>query len=147
MRCRAILALLFCLLCLIATSCARRSAVVARGEQFDQEMRAETERAFELERRADLVIDYEWIDRIQLSEPRKRADVNATDETLSEAVASVTPKRELAVVIIGKPVRHAYEEPQLREKVDAIEAVVKAQGFRRVVFQLASAGGRPIYRE
>jgi hypothetical protein len=44
-------------------------------------------------------------------------------------------------------VRHPFDDSRLREKVDEIEAVVKAQGFKRVVLQLASAGGRPIYRE
>lgn len=100
-----------------------------------------------MERRADVVIDYEWLDRIRLSTPGQTALISATDDTLAAAIAGATPKRELAVVIIGKPVRYAFQEPRLREKVDAIEAVVKAQGFTRVVFQLASATGRPIYRE
>jgi hypothetical protein len=58
--------LLVCLLCLTAPSCAPRSVVVTNAGQSDQQMRAETERAFELERRADLVIEYERLDDIRL---------------------------------------------------------------------------------
>ena len=107
----------------------------------------ETERAFELERQADVVIDYERSDGIRLWIPGQTAHISATDQTLATAIASATSKRELAVVVIGKPMRYEFPEPQLRAKVDAIEAVVRAQGFTRVVFQLASATGRPIYRE
>ena len=55
------------------------------------------------------------------------------------------PKRELAVVIIGKPVRHEFPEPRLRAKVESMELILRAQGFARVVFQLATATGRSIY--
>lgn len=110
-------------------------------------MQAETERAFELERRADVIIDYEWLDRIRLWTPGQAAFLSATDDTLAVAIGRVTSKRELAVVIIGKPIRHGFPEPRLCTKVDAIEAVVKGLGFTRVVFHLAAAEGRPIYRE
>jgi hypothetical protein len=120
---------------------------VASEQPSQEQLQAQTARALELERRADLVIDYEWIDRIRLSTPDKTKVINATDDTLAAAIASATPKRELAFVIIGKPVRSAYQEPRLGEKVNAIEAVVKAQGFTKVVFQLASGTERPIYRE
>ena len=55
------------------------------------------------------------------------------------------PKRELAVVIIGKPVRHEFPEPRLRAKVESMELILIEQGFARVVFQLATATGRSIY--
>ena len=92
---------------------------VASNEQSFEEMRAETERAFELERRADVVIDYERPDGIRLWTSAETDRISATDETLAAAIASITPKRELAVVIIGKPVRHEFPEPQLRAKVDS----------------------------
>jgi hypothetical protein len=55
------------------------------------------------------------------------------------------PKRELAVVIIGKPVRHEFPEPRLRAKVESMEVILRAQGFTQVVFQLATATRRSIY--
>ena len=110
-------------------------------------MQAETERAFELERRADLVIDYERSDSIRLWTPGQTAHISATDQTRATTIAGATSRRELAVVIIGKAMRYEFPEPQLRAKVDLIGSVVRAQGFARVVFQLASSTGRPIYCE
>jgi len=34
------------------------------------------------------------------------------------------PKQELAVVIIGKPVRHEFPEPWLRAKVELMEVIL-----------------------
>jgi hypothetical protein len=133
--------------CLGLTGCAHCPDVTKSNQQSYERMQAETERAFELERSADLVIDYERPDGIRLWTPPQSAYISANDETLAAAISNTTAKRGLAVVIIGKPVRHAFPEPQLRSKVDAIESVVRAQGFARIVFQLASASGRPIYRE
>src|SRR5687767_811847 len=108
--------LLFSLLGLTATGCAHRSTVVSSPQPSDarvialEKMQAETERAFEseterafeLETQADLVIDYESLDRIRLRTPDKTGHINATEDTLAAAMASATPKRELAVVIVGK---------------------------------------------
>ena len=139
--------LFFTVLILALGGCAHCSNTGTSNQQSFEQMQAETERAFELERRADVVIDYQGSGDIRLWIPGQTACIRATDQTLAPAIASATSKRELAVVIIGKPVRYAFPEPQLRVKADAIEAIVKAQGFTRVVFQLASATGRPIYRE
>ncbi len=140
-------ALLFTAFLLALSGCAHRPDTGTSSQQSFEQMQAETARAFELERRADVVIDYERSDSIWLWIPGQIEHVSATDQTLAAAIASATSKRELAVVIIGKPVRYEFPEPQLRAKVDAIETIVRAQGFTRVVFQLASATGRPIYRE
>jgi hypothetical protein len=129
------------------SGCSHRPNTAAFSQQSFELMRAETERAFELERRADVVVDYERSDGIRVWTPGQTAHISATDHTLATAIASATPNRELAVIIIGTPVRYEFPEPQLRTKVDSIEAVVRAQGFTRVVFQLASATGRPMYRE
>lgn len=138
---------LITLLCLALNGYAQRSVSVASNQQSVEEMEAETQRAFELERRADLVIDYERLDRIRLRTSARTEPISATDETLAAAIASISSKRELAVIIIGKPVQYEFPDPQLRKKVDSIEAVVRARGFTRIVFQLASAEGRSIYRE
>src|SRR6478609_2198664 len=108
---------LFTGLFLASIGCAHRPDTVTSSQQS----LAVTERAFELERRADLVIDYEWSERIRLWIPGQIAPISATDQTLATAIASATSKRELAVIIIGKPVRNAFPEPQLRAKVDSIE--------------------------
>jgi hypothetical protein len=135
------------LLCLVLFGCAHPPGVTTADQLAYENMRAETMRAIELEQQADVVVDYTWSDRILLWAPGQTNRISATDETLVTALASTTFKRELAVVIIGPPVRYAFPEPQLRTKVDSIEAVLKGQGFARVIFQLASAFGRPIYRE
>lgn len=142
----ASITLLFTVLFLALNGCSHRPDPGTSSQQSFERMQAETERAFELERCADVVIDYESSDNIRLWIPGQTAQNSATDQTLAVAIASATVKRELAVVIIGKPVRYEFPEPQLRAKVDAIEAVVSAQGFTRVVIQLASATGRSIYR-
>jgi hypothetical protein len=99
----------------------------------------------QLQRQADLVIDYERPDGFRLWVPGGTAPISATDQTLATAMVSATPKRELAVVVIGKAVRHKLSEPQLRAKVDSIEAVVRAHGFTQVIFQFASASGHQPY--
>lgn len=93
----------------------------------------------------DRVIDCERPDGIRLGTPGQTARITATDQTLATAIAIVTPKRELAVVIIGKPVRHEFPEPRLRAKVESMELILREQGCARVVFQLATATGRSIY--
>jgi hypothetical protein len=94
----------------------------------------------------DRVIDYERPDSIRLWTPGQTARITATDQTLATAIASATsPKRELAVVIIGKPVCHEFPEPRLRAKVESMELILIEQGCARVVFQLATATGRSIY--
>jgi hypothetical protein len=142
--------LLFALFWLVSSGCAHRSASVTSRHQSLDEMLVESDRAFGLEIRADVVIDYERPDDIRVrSFARSGGFISATDETLAAAIARITNKRQFAVVIIGKSVCHDFSEPQLCAKVDSIEAVVRALGFTRVVFQLASATSRPfpVYRE
>jgi len=135
------------LLCLALAGCAHSPDTTVSNQQANEKLRVDTEKARELQRSANVVVDYEWSDRIRVYVPGQTLSISATDETLATVLASATPKRELVVVILGPPVRHALPEPQLRTKVDSIEAVVRGQGFTRVVFQLASAFGYPIYHE
>lgn len=126
--------------------CVRRSNAGISNLRSMDRMGAETAHPLDSERRADLVIDYERSDGIRLWVPGRTSPICATDRTFAMAMASASPKRDLAVVIIGKPVRHEFPEPQLRAKVEAIETVVRAQGFARVAFKLASAKGYISYR-
>lgn len=150
MRCPSALPLCL-LLVLAAGGCSHHSA--PSDHASEEELQAwvayekESQRAFEQERQADLVIEYNGVDEIWLIRPGQRPFLPATESSLGAAIARATPARRLAVVIISKFVRHALSESQLRDKVDELEAIVKAKGFKRVVFQLYSGSGRPIYRE
>jgi hypothetical protein len=142
----ASISILLTALWLASSGCTHRSNTATSSHQSLDPLRTETVCAFELERRADRVIDYERPDSNRLWTPGQTARITATDRALATAIASVTPpKRELAVVIIGKPVRHEFPEPRLRAKVESMELILIEQGFARAVFQLATATGRSIY--
>lgn len=113
----------------------------------EEEFQAMTERAFQMARQADLVIDFHWLSEISLRAKEQSDAILTTEQGLVAAIAKANPNKELVVVVLGKLMRYQYDEPELGKKVDEIEAVLKAQGFKKVVFQLASASGRPIYRE
>lgn len=130
------------------TGCAHSSNDIVPNRLTEAELHSETVRAFKTEERADIVILYEWSDRISLWIPPRSTVTEASEETMATAISSLTTKRELAVVTIGVVARYRLSDPQsLEDKVSAIENLLKAQGFKRVVFHLASAFGRPIYRE
>ncbi len=74
-----------------------------------------------------------------------RVEIPRRVRQLATAIASVTPKPELVVVIFGRPLCHEFPEPWLRAKVESMEVILRAQGFARVVFQLATATGRSIH--
>ena len=74
-----------------------------------------------------------------------RVEIPRRDRQWATAIASVTPKPELVVVIFGRPLCHEFPEPWLRAKVESMEVILRAQGFARVVFQLATATGRSIH--
>jgi len=140
----AFISLLFALaLC----GCAHRPVTTTSNRAIPADSKTVTERALDLESRADVVIDYERSDRFQIQTPGQATRTSTTSERLAMAIANTTSKRSLAVVIIGKVMRHEFPEPQLRTKVDSLEASLKSQGFTQVVFQLASATGRSFYRE
>jgi hypothetical protein len=125
--------------------CVRRSKSDVSNQRSSDQVGTEAAQTLDLVRQADLVIDYERSDSIQLWVPGRTSPISATERTLALTMATVTAKRRLAVVFIGKPVRHEFPEPQLRAKVDSIEAVVRAQGFARVTFKLASSSGYHSY--
>jgi hypothetical protein len=117
------------LLCLAVVGCACRSANTASNSDEYDEMRVrafEMGRAFEMEHQASLVIDYERPDGILLRIPGQTELITTSDEDLADAIRRATPKRDYAVVIIGKPVRYEFPEPHLKVKVDQIEAVLKS---------------------
>lgn len=127
--------------------CAHPGPVPLFPEMTAEEFQAMTERAFQMERQADLVIDFETPNELRLLLKEQSDAVSTTEQGLAVAIAKANSKKDLAVVTLGKRVRYQYDEPELGKKVDEIEGVLKAQGFKKIVFQLASASGRPIYRE
>jgi hypothetical protein len=110
-------------------------------------MSVEKMRGFELLKRADLVIDYDGCDKICVSSHGKNLSTLVSEEHLSETLSSVTTNRGLVVVVFGPAIRHAFPEPALGSKADAMEKLIKAQGFSPVVFELGSAFGVFVYRE
>lgn len=111
-----------------------------------EKMQAATLRARNLDWAADLLITWESRDDYSLDgkSGTRRA---ATDDTLGATASSATEGRDLAVVDIGKLVRYEFKEPRLREEANRIEAVLRAQGFKRVEFHLLSAFGHFPYRK
>lgn len=118
----------------------------AKEMQGVEKQNAETNRAFQMEASADVEVYYESPDRISLSLPGGKDSAFITHDRLGAAIAGATDKREMAVVIMGPPMR-MHSDETFRKEVDEIERIIKAQGFKRVVFMLASAFGMPIYRE
>jgi hypothetical protein len=106
----------------------------------------ETERAFAMEREADVVINYELPKDIRIRTAGRQLAIMTTHNELGAAIAGATDKREFVVIIMGKRVR-LLSGARFRSEVDEIEKILRAQGFKRMVFQLAAAMGRPIYRE
>lgn len=115
----------------------------------------ETERAFKQCKEADLVVDYDGPAKLDIGLDLKTEEMGAylvrvpkyfSFKSLSEHLDKNKIKREMVVIIISKPIRMKSPE-KLKEEVDKIEEFFKAKGFKHIVVQLASATGRPIYRE
>ena len=123
----------------------------AKGLQEMEKQVSERNRAEQFARSANVVVDYEnYPDRIHLgtySNYKCLGTVKTTHGQIGAAIAKFTDKREMAVVILDIPMRmHANEK--LRAEVDEIEQIIKAQGFKRVIFLLNStAFGLLFYRE
>jgi len=107
----------------------------------------EDERAFLQCEQADLVVDYETTDDIRLTlkgsnEPW--ATVAATD--LPAKLEQLDSPRSMVVVVLGKRM-HWTSDQELEATANEIELIMKVAGFEKIIIQLATATGRPIYRE
>lgn len=120
---------------------------IAQNENAFEKMMEETARCFELANHADIEIFFRDANHLRFSKPGHRNSVTVTEKTLIASVVNMTFKRELAVVILGKHVQYASPEPQLSKKADELEALLRAQGFQRVVFHKNTAFGQFTYRE
>jgi len=79
---------------LASSGCTHRSNIATSSHQSLDPLRTETVCAFDSERRADRVIDYERPDSNRLWTPGQTARITATDRALATAIASVTPQSE-----------------------------------------------------
>jgi hypothetical protein len=136
----------FLVLLSLLPTCTSRAPDAGDAPAPAQESReAETERAFEQERLADLVVWYYSPEEIVLRAGQQQVDLGS-EGTFISVLARLDCGRRSAVVVMMKPTR-VWPEDQFRAKVDELERLLRARGFQRVIFQLASAMGRPIYRE
>ena len=135
-------------LALILTGCAHREVPVVSKVYPSQEAKdLETERAMKQLREADVAIDYHGAgDHYVTAPPNFGYHVKVSLPELARAVSQATTNRQLAVVTMDSAMRlHAQTEFDAR--VDEVGKMLRGLGFQKVVFHLASATGRPIYRE
>lgn len=133
-------------MCFLSGACQHGQSGFTVAPEFIVKMDEDTRHAFAVERQADLVIEYDGPARITLFTQDRTATIEATEEILGKAIVAANTKRKLAVVIFGKLARMNLPEPQMSSTADKLESLLKAKGFTRVAFQLASAWGRPVYR-
>ena len=132
----------------LLTGCAHREYAVVGKEYPSLEAKdRDTERAMAQLREADVAVGYESDRRLSLTVPPDfghQAMVSLGG--LEAAVAHGTTNRHLAVVTM-EPSMRMLPKAEFDARADKIEKMLKNIGFRRVVFHLGSATGRPIYRE
>jgi hypothetical protein len=132
----------------LLSGCAQPNpSVVAKQYPSAEARDLETERAMKQLKEAALAINYESEMRLYLSVPPDFANHLAVRlSELERAVGQCTSNRTMVVVTMGPPMR-MLPQSEFDAKVDEIEMMLTKVGFRRVVFHLGSAFGRPIYRE
>ena len=135
-------------LALVLTGCAHTEPPVVSKEYPSAEAQElETERAMTQLREADVAIDYQSDERLFLTVPPDFGhQIIVSLAGLEKAVSHCTTNRQLAVVTMNPPMR-MLPKTEFDARVDELEGMLKNIGFRRVMFHLGSATGRPIYRE
>ncbi len=116
----------------------RAAARDLTGPPFD----AETQRAFEQERTAEVVAFYDSAKRIKLYKPDREQVFTSETAFLTYLAARKDPKK-LLVVILSK--WHEFTDP--KQTTDGFWLACKKAGFEHVSIQAARAFGRPILRE
>jgi hypothetical protein len=101
----------------------------------------ETAYAFKLEKEADVVMDYD--DHIRIQPQASTPHIFDSQEAALDYLDASFKKRTSIVVILGKAQRTTQN---LGTLVDQLETQLKKLGFKSIVFELASAEARPIYR-
>lgn len=107
----------------------------------------ETDRAFQQEKEADLVVGI-GIHRIWVSRPGKPTETALSEEYLVAALPFLDlKKKDLVVVVFDKTMIGDYYGFRLKDVMDQLEKAFLENGFKKIVFQRFSAMGRPILRE
>ena len=127
---------------LVAISSVLALEPVGEVQGFESTFEAETKRAFEQERQADVVVFYDTDKEIHLERP-KRKEVYGSEAALLAYFTERKEPKKLLVVILSK--RHEYSDP--KQTLDGFWKACKKTGFEQVVIQQAAAFGRPILHE
>jgi|GEM_PF-4515709 len=102
------------------------------------------ERAFELERRADLVAWYHTDGRIRIdSVSRQEIELEGSPAELS-GFFDQQQKKALVVIIVAKNV---WDDAELASHLAYLNHYFTSRGYRRVVIQQARAYGRPTHSD
>lgn len=107
----------------------------------------ETDRAFQLEEDADLVVGV-GRHRIWVSRPEKPTENALSEEYLVAALPFLDlKKKDLVVIVFDKTMIGDYYGFRLKDVMDRLEKAFLENGFKKIVFQQGTATGRPILRE
>lgn len=107
----------------------------------------ETDRAFQLEKDADLVVGL-GRHRIWVSRPGKPTETALSEEYLVAALPFLDlKKKDLVVVVFDKTMIGDYYGFRLKDVMDELEKAFLEHGFKKIVFEQGTATGRPILRE
>ncbi len=120
---------------------------IAQNENAFERMMEETARCLELANQADVMITYGGHSGVHIRKPGDKKLVTVTEKTMLASVVNMTFKRDLVVVDIIGPWGYTISDKKLRDKVDELEALFRAQGFQRVVFHRNTATGIFTIRE
>jgi len=96
---------------------------------------------------ADVVIDYESEVRLFVrSSSQGGSSTPVSFSELEQTILGLHAGTNSAVVVMG-PAIQMLPEREFEAKTVEIERLLRRLGYRRVIFHLASAFGKPIYRE
>jgi hypothetical protein len=126
----------------VLAGCTNRNAPVGTSQQSEEQMRAETERAFAQEREADVVVFYDTARDLTVQRPEPEQRFASEDALLTHLTERQAPKR-LLVVILSK--RHEWSDP--KQTLDGFWQACRRTGFERVIIQQGAGFGRPILHE
>ena len=133
------------MLCLASSGCAHRTDNATADQKSDEQMQAESGRAWAQEREADVVVEYGTsmsATELRVQRPEREQPFASEDALLAYLTERRKPK-ELLVVVFGKI--HKWSDP--KQTLDGFWKACKKTGFKRVVIQQGRSNCRPILHE
>jgi hypothetical protein len=107
-----------------------------------------TDRAFRLEREADIVIYYSSDGLIRIDNGPTQSPVDVPDELRPPSqwvgLFDSQPKKSMVVVVIAKNV---WKDEELGRQLSFLNRYFTDRGYRRIVIQQARAAGRPTHSD